>query len=472
MSRPPLAPHQAAGIEAIHSAGRLLLGDEPGLGKSRTAIESFDGGDVLVVAPAMVISGGTWKDELELWADHPEKFVVVPYTQLNARNGNTPNFGTKKYPKYKVRPEYDRAWDAMILDESHYIKGRSTSWTVAATQIGKKSGAVLPMTGTPMPNWAHELFTVLQLLHPSEAKPGGRFGAYQRWVNQWFMRLHNPYGGGTPGSELIGGLLLCGNRPECMNRPATDPCEHWKEFTAENLGERFLRRLRDDVLKDLPPMTETDIFTPMDATQRRMYKELKKDYLTTTEDGEEIIAWTNGAKNVMLDRITTSAWFMDPKGEPRGGKLDRLQWDLEARSAPTLVLAHYRDSVEACGRVAERAGARVRVVHGATSDRARGAAVADFKQGRADVLVGSLETLAEGLTLTVADMAIFVEKSYKPSRNEQAKRRVHRMGQTRPVTILDYITPDSVDFNKRELLARKTDQQMRVLSAAQFGRLL
>jgi SNF2 family DNA or RNA helicase len=83
-----------------------------------------------------------------------------------------------------------------------------------------------------------------------------------------------------------------------------------------------------------------------------------------------------------------------------------------------------------------------------------------------------LETLSEGLQLQVADMAIFVERSYKPSRNEQATRRIHRMGQERPVTILRYLTPDSVDMRKEKLLLTKTDRQMRVLTGADFKALL
>jgi SNF2 family DNA or RNA helicase len=80
--------------------------------------------------------------------------------------------------------------------------------------------------------------------------------------------------------------------------------------------------------------------------------------------------------------------------------------------------------------------------------------------------------VAEGVTLVVADMAIFVEMSYKPYRNEQAKYRVHRLGQEHPVTILNYLTPNTVDQRKRKLLAEKTDQQMRVLTAAEFKELL
>lgn len=472
MSRPPLYPYQAEGVARARSEGRLLIADEPGLGKTRQAVEAFDGGRTLVIAPKLILDSGTWTDEIEKWADHPEGFTQAAYTGLVAYQGGKPMIHRDKRGKttrVTVRPEFLDDWDAVILDEAHYIKGRSTSWTLAMQQIGKRSDSLLALTGTPMPNWAYEVFTLLQMLYPAEAKAGRRFGSYQRWLNEWFIRLVNPFST-TPGSELIGGLLACGNRPECKNRPAHDPCEHWLEFTEANLGSKFLRRLRDDVLGDLPPLSEQVVEVPMDTAQRRMYRELKKDWLTETEAGQEVVTWTVGSRNVLLDRITTSGWFADMEGEPRGGKLDRLKYDLENRSRPTLVLAHYRDTVEACARVAESVGARSGFIHGGVRDA--GSVVRAFKDGKLDVLVGSLETVSEGLTLTMADMAIFVEKSYKPSRNEQAMRRVHRIGQERPVTVLDYVAPRSVDENKRVLLAEKTDQQMRMLSAAQFTALL
>lgn len=468
MSRPDLYPYQAEGVARARAEGRLLLADEPGLGKTRQAIEAFDGGRVLVVAPRLILEAGTWEDEIAKWSDHPELFTEAAYTSLNLRE-KTGKTASSTRPTDKVKGEFAGPWDAVILDEAHYIKGRATSWTKAIQKIAKRSDSLLALTGTPMPNWAHEVFTLLQVIHPEDARPKHRFGAYQRWLNEWFVRKVNPFST-QPGTELIGGLLACGNRRECKNRPANDPCEHWLEFTAENLGYKFLRRLRDDVLGDLPPITEQLIEVPFDTSGARMYRELKKDWLTSTESGAEFVSWTVGARNVALDRITTSPWFLDPEGEPRGGKLERLRYDLQNRSRPTLVLAHYRDSVEACARVAESVGARTGFVHGGVANA--GKVVRQFKDGQLDVLVGSLETLAEGLTLTQADMVIFVEKSYKPSRNEQALRRVHRIGQDRPVTALDYVTPRSVDANKRVLLAEKTDQQMRMLSAAQFTALL
>uniref|UniRef100_A0AAU6R628 DNA helicase n=1 Tax=Micrococcus phage Olihed TaxID=3092209 RepID=A0AAU6R628_9CAUD len=468
--RPELYPYQREGVDRIRSEGRILLADEPGLGKTRQTIEALDGGRVLVVAPKLILTSGTWDDEIQKWSDRPELWEQAAYTGLVPQGGIHKD-RRGKTTRVDVRPEWLQQWDAVVLDEAHYVKGRGTSWTLAVEQISKRvpDSAFVALTGTPMPNWAHEVFTLLRLMYPHDARPGQRFGAYQRWLNEWFVRTVNPFASG-PGSEGIGGLLACGNREACRNRPANDPCEHWREFAEQNMGQRFLRRLRDDVLGELPPLTEDLIHTPMDDAQRRMYKELKAEWVTETEDGEEVIAWTVGARNVLLDKITTSAWFATMEGEPRGGKLERLRHDLSSRSQPTLVLAHYRDTVEACARIAESVGARAGFVHGGVRDA--GAVVKQFKSGQLDVLVGSLETVSEGLTLTQADMAIFVEKSYKPSRNEQATRRVHRIGQTRPVTVLDYVTPKSVDANKRVLLAEKTDQQMRALTAAQFTSLL
>lgn len=415
----------------------------------------------------MVIVGGTWADELERWAVHPEGFVVTNYQGLNqrVRTGN----GTGSRPTEDVKPEFLQDWDAVIVDEAHYIKGRKTSWTLAVEQIAKRSDAFLAMTGTPIPNWAFELFTLLRNIYPEEAKRGtGKFGGYWRWVETWFDVSPSKF---SATGKDVGGLLACTVR--CLDRPATDPCSHYFDFVQANLGDRFQRHLRDDVL-DLPPLLgPQEILTPMEPDQARMYKELKKEYLTHDAKENEVIAWSQSAHNVMLDRLTTSGWFLgDKTTAPSGGKLERLRFDLANRSRPTLVIAHYRETVEACSAVAASIGASVRFIHGGVSDTEKSRIVADFKAGKVDVLVGSLGTLAEGLTLTQADMAIFVEKSYMPSRNEQALRRIHRMGQTRATTALEYVTPFTVDQRKRELLASKLDGQMRMLTAAQFGQLL
>lgn len=474
-----LLQHQREGVEWIRRVKRGVLGDEPGLGKSRQAIEAFDGpkNRNLIIAPAMVINGGTWRDELEKWSSYPGNWTVLPYSGLNQRVKTSsggyatkiPNKGGKGFTLTPLVPEAVGPWEGLVLDEAHYIKGRDTYWTKSAQQIGKNSGHVLAMTGTPIPNWAHEMFTLLQLVHPDKAqsRPGHKaeYGSYWKWVESWFDVNPSEF---REHEKVIGRLKAC--RVPCYDLPLTEPCEHYQEFMAYNLGPQFLRRLRDDVL-DLPEVTHTTIETPMDTAQTKVYRDMKKHYMAEVDD-KEVLSWSDGARHVALDKIATSQWLLNPQGPAKGGKLERLRYDLSNRSRPTLVLAHYRDVVDACVTVAQSVGATAGAVRGGMTKKAQGDTIQQFKDGKLDVLVGSLETVAEGLQLTVADMAIFVETSYKPYRNEQARNRVHRLGQTRPVTILDYVTPKTVDEKKRDLLREKTEQQIRFMSAGEFKKLL
>lgn len=473
MSLPPLRPYQAEGVRWLRASGRALLADEPGLGKTRQLIEASEG-RTLVIAPAMVLDGGTWSDEIAKWASDPDRFTCVPYSMLNSRERTGNGSGTK--PAFRLRPEYDQRYDTIILDEAHYIKGRKSYWTWAVQELAARADLVYAATGTPIPNWAYEMFTLLQVLYPEDARKGGRFGSYWRWVEQWFSVYADRY------SQFnIGSLRRC--LPECAEQDPNNPCGHYHTFVRENLGSRFLQRLRDDVLPDLPPLEQQSISVTMGSKQKSEYRSMKKDYLATV-DGSRVVAWSSSARHVKMDRLTTGLDLLDvdiARGKIESGydfaradnaKLDRLRWDLASRARPTLVMAHYQDTVEAAVQVARVGGVDAGFVHGGTSKKDRARRVAAFKRGDLPVLVGSLETLAEGLTLTAADMLIFVEKSFKPSRNEQAMRRVHRLGQTRPVTVLDYVTIDSVDSRKRELLEIKSDHQMRTLTAARMGKLL
>lgn len=458
-----LRPYQREGLDFLRANPRAFLADEMGLGKTAQMLLAAEG-ETLIVAPAMVLDGGTWRDEIEKWC--PERagdFTCVPYTSVVQRDGRK----ITKNPK----PALNRCWDTVILDEAHYLKGRKTSWTVALRPVLKKAKRVTIATGTPIPNWAQEIFEVAQILWPELARPGGELGSYWRWAAKWFDT--EPEIVYRAGKQLevphVGGLLACS--PQCEERDPLDPCDHFKDFFAANLGTRFLQRLRDEVLTDLPPLTIETVYTPMTAAQAKMYREIKDDFLAELGDGRLKVAWNSGAKNVLLDKISTGASILDSSEDPLkgSGKLQRLRYDLGDRTHPTLVVAHFNASVEAAHAVAEGLGKSSAFIHGGTSRPDRRRIVEQFKAGKLDVLCGSLETVAEGLQLTAADMVIFLETSFKPSRNQQALRRIHRMGQERPCVALDYITPDSVDAGKRELLKAKTDQQIRVLTAAQMA---
>jgi SNF2 family DNA or RNA helicase len=502
---PPLRPYQADGVEFLRTHPRAYLADDPGLGKSRQLLEASVG-RTLILAPAMILDSGTWRNEVNRWADDPSRFTYAPYTSLCRREtipgkplyqrynrisgkmqtatleaepgwreligpfAERPVFpvlnkdGSHKHtrPVSKVlpepRPEYLQHWDTIICDEAQLLKGRKTSWVLAMKMLSRMADRVWLASGTPISNFAPELFAPLQLLYPRLSGPGQKFGSYSRWIAKWFRTSKSRFGGEH--TQIIEELLHCYD--ECLTRPAWDPCDHYERFFRENLGDLYIQRKRDDVLTDLPPMDVQTVLCPMTAKQTVQYKKMKKECLAADLDGNQLVAWSKGASHIKLDKMATGLGvFTGDIGE--SGKLEQLRYDLMERSRPTLVVAHYQDTVTACAEVARRAGKKVQQIDGRTSKGDRLAFVEAFQAGKLDVLVGSLETISEGLTLTAADMVIYVEHSWKPSRNEQALRRIHRLGQTRPVTALDYVTPGTVDEKKRELLATKTDRQMRHL---------
>jgi len=424
---------QQDGTDFLQETGRAILGDDPGLGKSRQALLAATG-RTLIVAPAMILDTDTWHNEWQRWRPDLD-CTFVSYTSLCAR------VDRKVEPKPK--PEYAGPWDTVICDEAHYLKNRTTSWTRAVAKI--RTGRLYLLTGTPIPNWAHELFMLLQLVHPKDS----RYTSYWRWVGEWFTInevVVNRYGRTT---KQIGGL-----------RPGLT----WQQFQEQNLEGVFLRRCRDDVLPELPPLTEQHIVVPMESEQARAYKQLREDFITWLDSGVEVVAWSTSAQVVQLLKCATSTATLAPgTGSHSSGKMRVLGELLSEPSEPVLVICHFRASAVEAVRVAESVGRRPVWLRAQASKLERARVVAQFQAGEIDVLVSTVELIKEGLTLTRADRVVFVEHSYRPSSNEQALRRVHRIGQVRPVSAVHLWSGDSLDVGMRELLRDKTDQQVRAL---------
>jgi SWI/SNF-related matrix-associated actin-dependent regulator 1 of chromatin subfamily A len=440
MTKPKLMEHQIAGIEFLREYQRAALFDEPGLGKSIQALKAAVE-PILVVAPAMVIDGGVWDDEIEKWAPGLD-VTQRSYHSIIQKDG-------RKHTG-DLLPELRREWGTVIADEAHYLKGRKTFWTQAFKKL--RSERMILLTGTPLPNWAHEAFVLLQLLYPDEAKPGGRLGSYWCWVEEWF-EIGEQYGkGGVVVSDHVVGDF----RKD----------REWEDFISENWQDRMLLRLRKDCL-DLPPLTEQMIRVDMVPAQKKAYRELKKDFVTWLDSGEEVAVWSQAGQLVKLAKCATGLESLADSGTG-SGKLDALQTLLTDRDLPSLVVAHFRSSVAACAVRARAAGKSVAIVDGGTSKPQRTAHVRAFQAGKVDVLCATIDTISEGLTLNAADQVIKVERSWRPSRNEQVLRRIHRIGQDKPVTAIDLVTRGSVDERVLKVLAGKQDQQMKALGREQL----
>lgn len=449
-----LMPHQEEGIDWLQRTPRALLADEPGLGKSAQALLAAVE-PVLIISPAMLM--GTWEDEIAKWRPDLD-YSWTSYSSLCHREAR------RAYPRPKAMYE-NGDWGTIICDEAHYLKNRKAKWTAAALRLCEPAPRVCLLTGTPVPNWAYELYMPLRLIHE---KGDHAFSSYWRWVERYFTWWTPPYGS----FREIGGL-----------KAEYD----WDDFAVENdLDRLMLRRLRDDVLGDLPPLTEQTIEVPMTVSQRKAYAELKAEYYTYVAetggigtDGEEVAAFSDGGLHIKLAKVTTGLPTLVDEPEMLAhasnvsGKMDALRELLEEREgSPVVVFCHFRSTARCAELVANSLRRSTGVIMGGVPQAERDAMVRSFQDGAIDVLVGTLETLGEGVTLTRSSTCIFVERSWRPSKNEQAMRRLHRIGQTAPVSVLHIVTKDSLDQRILALLAAKETQQRKVLTAAEFARAL
>lgn len=461
-----LYPYQQVGVNFLRSQKRAYLADEMGLGKSAQMIRASVG-RTLIVAPATLVDSKTWQGQVDLWADDPSRFTITAYSRIPSRKGRR----MSPVPK----EEFLGPWDTVILDEAHYLKNSDAIRTKACRRVLRDAERVYLASGTPIPNWAHELFVPLQILHPDQARAGARLGSYWRWVEKWFRVTDSPF---ALGARDIGRMKGC--TPRCDQRSLDDPCEHYRAFVAENMGKKFLRRLRDDVLQDLPGLQVQEVRVPMKSKQWTEYRRMREQYIAEVGD-EEQVAWSVAARHTRLDQITTSLDLLQ-RGPVKdytknSGKLERLSEDLQELVRPAIVVGHYRTTVEAAAQVARGLGKRVATIHGGTPARERAKHVEEFQEGKIDVLVGSYDTISEGLTLTAADTMILLEKSYKAARNDQVIRRIHRLGQTRNCLVLDYISVGpagqaTLDVNKRKVLESKRRGQEFALTGSTIKEML
>jgi hypothetical protein len=453
-----LKPFQQEGVAWLQDRDNAALFDEAGLGKTAQMLGAAEE-PVVVVAPAMVLDSGTWDDEIDKWAPGME-VTQVSYSSLSQRGprGQVPR-DANGFPQTPPKAEYVKVLKdggTLILDESHYIKGRKTNWSVACEKLARYADRTIQATGTPIPNWAFEAFMSLRILRPDQAHAGKDLGSYWRWVKEWYDVGPSRW---NPRAQEINGF-----RED----------RTWDEFYEENWGDDMLRRYRHEVLTELPPLTWTGHQGPSDPhelwrvdmtkAQAKVYRELKRDFITWLDSGAEVAAWSTPGLMVKLAKAATGLQTLDPTID-ESGKLDVLKTILADRPMPTLVVGHFRDTVEASHRAALEVGRSSAFLHGGTPHGQRQHLIRSFQSGNLDVLCASIELISEGMTLHQggADMVIRVERSWRPSKNEQVIRRLHRLGQKRPVTAIDLVSRKTVDERVLALLMMKTDEQMLAL---------
>jgi SWI/SNF-related matrix-associated actin-dependent regulator 1 of chromatin subfamily A len=413
-----LKPFQRAGVAYLLEQRRAFLADEQGLGKTIEALATLEADDAypaIVVCPASLKLN--WMREIERWL--PGRSAQA----LSGMGGNdspipAADITVVNYDILAARAQALAAMAprALVLDESHYCKNSAAKRTQAVARLATSvpsDGLVLALTGTPVMNRPPELIAQLRILgRLADFGSGAQFGRRFKGADA-HVRLH------------------------------------W------HLRSRcFVRRLKVDVLPQLPAKTRTVVPVELDNESEYRLAEtdviawLRSRPLDLSELDAKVAAALRAERLVRLNALKMLA--------ARGKLHAALAWihDFCSSGERLVVFARHREIQRA---VVERFPHALHIL-GEDTHAARDASLEAFQaadNSENQLIVCSIEVAGQGLTLTQASNVTFLELDWTPAKHDQAEDRCHRIGQQDAVNAWYLLAAGTIDETMATLLERK-----------------
>ncbi|MEU2792558.1 DEAD/DEAH box helicase [Streptomyces sp. NPDC007100] len=425
-----LRPYQVRGVswlrETVDTHGGAVLADEMGLGKTLQAIGCLAGraeeGPQLVVCPTSLV--GNWAHEIARFAPGL-RTVNWRGEPLETVDGGT--VVLTSYPTLRQHGPVmkDHHWVTAVFDEAQVLKNPRTQISKAARSIA--ADARIALTGTPVENRLEELWALLNLVAPQ------LFGHKA----QFRRRFARPIADGSPAAAA-------------RLRGAIEPV--------------VLMRKKSQVAGSLPAKIHADLICGLTEEQQQLYDRLLDQvaddgFGTGAQRQTKVLAALTALKQVCNHPGLVTGDLEELSG--RSGKLD-LCTDIVANNldtgSPTLIFTQYRQTGELLVRhCREQFGMQVPFFHGGLNQEQRAGIVSSFQADDGPkVLVLSLKAGGTGLTLTRAADVVHFDRWWNPAVEAQASDRVHRIGQTRTVTVTTLTTETTVEEHIAAMHARKS----------------
>ena len=420
------------------SGGCALL-MEMGTGKSLTAV-AITGAlanagrirRVLVVAPLSIL--GVWEAEFSRFADFPYFLAVLSGTGEKKRDtlrhmtGAALQVAVVNYES-AWRMEKDlRLWrpDLIVADEGHKIKTHNIAASKAMHRLGQQAGYRLLLTGTVITNKAIDVFSQFKFVNPDI------FG-------QSFYAFRNRY------FDMVG----YGNHTPVLKKAME------AELT-EKLHSISYRATKAECL-DLPETTDVIRQVDLEPAALRIYQGLVKESYAALSGGE-VTAPNILTRLLRLSQLTGGFIGNDETTsveQVSAAKLSALEDILDGAAAEgkkLVIIARFLPEIKAICKLLEKRGLRYAYITGEVKNREE--QVEQFqKEPEVMAFVGQIATAGMGITLTAASTMVFYSLDYSMSNFEQAKARIHRVGQRMPCTYLYLVARGTVD--EKVLLALK-----------------
>jgi SNF2 family DNA or RNA helicase len=328
----------------------------------------------------------------------------------------------------------------VVLDEATNIKNPMTKRAQGIKALNAVHRCAL--SGTPVENRPAELWSLFDFLMRGHL---GRHGAFQR-------RFESP--------------ILNGDKP-----------------AADALGRRIrpflLRRVKEEVAKDLPEKIEMTEWCELTEEQRNLYGALQASASAIHDalvKGEQI-DYTSHILPVItkLKQICDHPAIVTGRRLPIEGRSQKFDWVIEkvgeilGQREQVVIFSHFLEMLNLLQRAIDKFSAPYIRIDGSTNNRQQW--VDQFNQGKARVALCSLQAAGHGITLTGANHVIHADRWWNPAIEAQATDRVHRIGQEKTVYVYRILTEGTLEERIDQLLEQKRVIAGQIMNAAGAQRL-
>lgn len=519
--QPLLKPYQLVGVNFLlllyrKGIGGAILADEMGLGKTIQAITYLtllkhlnnDLGPHLIVCPASLLEN--WERELKKWCP---SFSILQYhgagraayaKELSslAKAGLPPPFNVllvcySLFERHSVQQKDDRKvlkrwrWSCVLMDEAHALKDKNSYRWKNLMSVARNANQRLMLTGTPLQNDLHELWSLLEFMMPDIFAT----------EDVDLKKLLNTEDGGLVGrmKSILGPFILRRLKSDVMQQlaPKIQRVEYvYMEEQQENAYKEAIEEYRaashariaklsgtslNDVSRVLPRRQISNYFVQFRKIAnhpllvRRIYSDddvirfAKKLHpvgafgyeCTTTKVIEKLKSYSDFSIHQLLlyYGVTDTKGILSDKHVMLSAKcraLGEILPSLKDAGHRVLIFSQWTSMLDILEWTLDVIGVTYRRLDGSTQVTDRQAIVDAFNNDTS-IFACLLSTRAggQGLNLTGADTVIIHDMDFNPQIDRQAEDRCHRIGQTKPVTIYRLVTKGTVDENVYEIAKRK-----------------
>lgn len=464
-------PYQADAVRSIRDLEYSAIFHEQGLGKTKIAIDlaAYWLGQkildtVLLVAKKSLIDN--WHREFQYHSS------LSPKTLTNNRSANFYVFNSptrvilthyeavkSEFPRFQLFLRTRRV--GVILDESTKIKNPSSSLTKVFLNLRDQFAKRVIMTGTPAANRPHDVWSQIAFLDGGESL-GHDFAEFKRTL------------------AISNDLAKVTSKQTALRDAMTEVHGKISHFT--------VRETKSSGVVNLPRKVFKTLVSGWEPSQLDMYRQIRETLrMVVVQDGKLRLDDSESVlkRLLRLVQVTSNPSLVDQqyRGEP--GKLPVLL-DLVTRitdqEEKCIIWSSFVDNVEWLAN--ELSAWSPRKIHGGMHMDSRNISVRRFMQDdEVQILIATPSSAKEGLTLTIANHAIFYDRNFSLDDYLQAQDRIHRISQDRTCFIYNIVMQDSIDLWIEELLDAKrtaaqliqgdiTESQYDALMSYEFGETL